>query len=122
MNTLILSCNPANNELKPGQRQPLPKKAAGVKRQALTPGPGLHQIIVNPRLGGVPRMSDVARTFGGCSLLRIPGEGRGAAASPIGCTARSAASACRRSQAGRMSFLTSVRSSKRTRRTKAVIR
>jgi len=23
MNTLILSCNPANNELKPGQRQPL---------------------------------------------------------------------------------------------------
>jgi hypothetical protein len=38
--TLILSCNPANNELKPGQRQPLPKSAAGVKRQALTPGPG----------------------------------------------------------------------------------
>jgi hypothetical protein len=29
---LILSCNPANNELKPGQRQPLPKRCRG--RQA----------------------------------------------------------------------------------------
>jgi hypothetical protein len=60
---LILSCSPAKNELKPGQRQPLPK-AAGVKRQALTPGPGLQPIIVNSRHSRFHRRSDVARTFG----------------------------------------------------------
>jgi hypothetical protein len=49
-------------------------------------------------------------------LLRIPGEGRGAAAPQTGCTAPSAASACRRGiQAGWMPFLTSGRRSKRSR-------
>ena len=56
-------CSPAKNELKPGQRQPLPQKTAGVKRQALTPGPGLQRIIVNAEFDRVPRRSDIARTF-----------------------------------------------------------
>ena len=66
---LILSCNPANNELKPGQRQPLPKEAAGVKRQALTPGPGFNKSSPNAQRGRFRRRSDRARTFGWGSTL-----------------------------------------------------
>jgi hypothetical protein len=40
MAPLILSCNPAHNELKPGQRQPLPKKPRALSGRRLTPGPG----------------------------------------------------------------------------------
>ena len=69
---LILSCSPANNELKPGQRQPLPKSAAGVKRQALTPGPGFLRIIVNAEFDRAPPEGWSARTFGGLAGLARP--------------------------------------------------
>jgi hypothetical protein len=116
---LILSCNPANNELKPGQRQPLPKsrgrQAAGAHaRPRLTPNHG--QILsaaastvgltLPERLGGVASCG----SRGGPRGRRLPNRLHGPLRR-IGLP--------RGVQAGRMPFLTPVRSSKRTRRTKA---
>jgi len=79
---LILSCNPANNELKPGQRQPLPKKprASSGRRSRPAPASTHHRQMLSAaastvgltspeRLGGAAR-SPIAHISLGRSALR----------------------------------------------------
>jgi hypothetical protein len=62
----LASC-PANNELKPGQRQTSPHVPRAVSGR-LSARPRLTQIIATAELGRFPHRSDVARTYRGVGV------------------------------------------------------